>query len=253
MSHLPTNAFDGCNDVKKTVNGVIYIDSWAVGYTDGITSVTLRDGTYGIAQNAFSKCDTLVSVTLPEELAYIEVSAFYECTALEEINLPESVVYIGSYAFSCCTSLTEITLPDGINAIEEWTFYKCTELSSVNIPESVRSIGRYAFEYCSALTEISLPDGITSLEYGCFRYTGITDLFLPKSLESIENDLCFGHVSGVRHVYFQGTKAQFESKFKEILGSYNTPSVCYYSENMPTDTSNVYWHYVNGEPEIWAV
>ena len=48
-------------------------------------SITLKDGTQGIAGNAFSGCSDLVSITIPNSVTSIGSYAFYNCSGLSTI------------------------------------------------------------------------------------------------------------------------------------------------------------------------
>lgn len=64
--------------------------------------VTIKDGTLGIADSAFSRCSGLTS-----------------------INIPYSVISIGKSAFSGCTGLTSMTIPNSVKSIGDKAFYGC--------------------------------------------------------------------------------------------------------------------------------
>ena len=83
------------------VGGVAYVDNW-VFYSDefNLSEVSIREGTIGIARNAFSHRSSLTSLTLPSTLRYIGNQAFYSCSNLTSITIPSSVVLIENQAFA---------------------------------------------------------------------------------------------------------------------------------------------------------
>ena len=91
----------------------------------------VKEGTKGIAANAFSGCSSLTGVTIPD-----------------------GVTSIGERSFNGCSSLTDIIIPDSVTSIGESAFYGCSGLTSVNIPDGVTSIGNYAFYDCSGLSYV---------------------------------------------------------------------------------------------------
>ena len=88
VTSIGVDAFDGCDKLVQKENGVHYVGKWAVGCDSGITAITLRSDTIGVAEDAFS----------------------YE-SSLKSIYIPASVKYIGNNAFeNSNTSLTTVTV-----------------------------------------------------------------------------------------------------------------------------------------------
>ena len=72
------------------------------------TSIVLKEGTKGIAGNAFGGCSGLTNVTIPNSGTSIGDGAFEHCTGLTSVTIPNSVTSIGNYAFNGCSGLTRI-------------------------------------------------------------------------------------------------------------------------------------------------
>lgn len=114
------NALSGTAWYDNQPDGVVYAGKVAYTYKcEGeikggvlpeITEIVLKDGTKGIADDAFARCWKLTSVTIPN-----------------------GVISIGEYAF---------VTPSG--ALPNFQ----SELTSVTIPDSVTIIENYAFGYC---------------------------------------------------------------------------------------------------------
>ncbi len=125
VTSIGYNAFNGTAWYENQPDGVVYAGKMAYTYKGTMpegTSITLKEGTKGIASYAF-----------------------YNCTGLTSVTIPESVTTIGGGAFSACTGLTSVTIPEGVTSIGDYAFSGCTGLTSVTIPESVTSIGGAAF------------------------------------------------------------------------------------------------------------
>lgn len=139
-------------------DGVIYVGRWVVGFAESLAGeITLKDGTYGIANYAFYNCDAMTSVKLPSTVATIGRAAFYDCSAL-----------------------TSVELPDTLERIEDYTFFHCDYLQLRKLPVSLKSIGRSAFYMCAS----RFPAGEESTEAD--RMEGTEDtLVIPESVESI--------------------------------------------------------------------
>ena len=129
------------------------------------TSITLTDGTLGIADYAF-----------------------YGCSGLRSVTIPNSVVSIGDWAFAECYSLGRITIGNGVKTIGNSVFFEDDVLESVDIPNSVTSIGDYAFAYCENLHRVSIGSGVTAI--------GAKAFYTSNSLYSdmLTRIICYGTV-----------------------------------------------------------
>ena len=128
-------AFSNTAWYNNQPDGLVYAGKVAYRYKGTMpnnTSIVLKEGTPGIASNAFSDCNELTSVTIPD-----------------------SVTNIGDGAFSNCTKLTSITIGNGVKSIGGAAFKSCTALTSISIPNSVTSFEYYAFGWCNGLTSIT--------------------------------------------------------------------------------------------------
>ena len=157
-------------------DGVVYIDNWIINYKGDMpenTEIVIKNGTRGIAGNAFENCTSLTCVTIPDSVTSIENFAFKDCTSLTSVTIPGSVTSIGEGAFNGCTSLTSVTIGNGVTSIGDSAFYDCTSLTSVTIPDSVTSIGWYAFYICTSLASVTIHDSVTSIGSYAFYDTAI--------------------------------------------------------------------------------
>lgn len=102
------SAFVRCSNLIQVENGVSYVDRWVVDCYISVETVILRENTIGIADYAFSLCDSLASITIPDGVTSIGNYAFEYCESLASITIPNSVAEIGSFAFEWCDRLTSI-------------------------------------------------------------------------------------------------------------------------------------------------
>lgn len=107
---------------------------------------------------------------------------FLNASELETVNIPVTATYIGYQAFRNCTSLKSITVSNGVQTIDSTAFNGCTALEEVNLGIAVTSIGKAAFQNCTSLTKVTLPKQLQSLGDGAFKDSGLTYVFIPKSL-----------------------------------------------------------------------
>lgn len=135
VTSIGLGAFSNTAWYNNQPDGLVYAGKVAYRYKGTMpnnTSIVLKEGTPGIASNAFSDCNELTSVTIPD-----------------------SVTNIGDGAFSNCTKLTSITIGNGVKSIGGAAFKSCTALTSISIPNSVTSFEYYAFGWCNGLTSIT--------------------------------------------------------------------------------------------------
>lgn len=75
----------------------------------------------------------------------------------------------------------------------------------------VTTIGSSAFKDCENLTEVVIPDGVTKIEHDAFRSCSkLKKITIPNSVSSIGDD-AFCNCSNLFDIYFNGTKAEWNS------------------------------------------
>lgn len=197
ITEIAQGAFDGCNALIKSEGGIKYVDGWVIGADENATEITVKDGTRGIAREAFIGMTSLKSAVIPNSVKHIGARAFFRCSSLESITLPfvgksaltknsthfgyifgafnkeqnpeyvpDSLINvnvtsddeISDYAFSECAKIKTVTLPNTLKSIGANAFADCTALSGIVIPDTVSEIGDKAFYKCSALTSVKLPE-----------------------------------------------------------------------------------------------
>ncbi len=206
VTSIGSSAFYNTAWLNNQPDGLVYAGKVAYEYKGNCpSSITIKEGTVGIADSAFGFCRGLTSVTIPDSVTSIGDGAFSCCTGITSIIIPNSVTSIGERAFSYCTGMTSIiveeenqyyssedgilfnksqteivcysagktgdyVIPSKTASISSGAFYGCTGLTSVTIPDSVTSIGRWAFYGCSVLASITIPDSVTSIgEYAFYN------------------------------------------------------------------------------------
>lgn len=198
VTHIDHFAFSSCNKINFTlpdslvfvgssafplgmhserIDGCIYVGNWLIsGYSGTNTTVTVREGTVGIAENAFNSYsnDSFTTIMLPASLKYICEYAFSEHFMLENIVFAENskLEYIGPDAFNRCYNLKELVLPDSVTYIGGYAFYKCTSLERVKLSYNLEYIGYSCFAECTALNSISWN---TPYDWDCVYYATVNE------------------------------------------------------------------------------
>lgn len=216
------------------------------------TTITVKEGTVGIADRAFCRFETdyedfvnLVGVNIPDSVTWIGDEAFYHATDLQEIKLPKNLTELGYASFDGCASLKEITIPKGVKMLPSYIFYGCNGLS-------VR------FEENSQLNTIC-DDSIS----------GTNIYYLPEGIQYIFDDLGVNNSRAIVLVTSMNELRAVKSSWsvRVLVPTYadvgwttraESSVLYYYSDKKPavkTDTGEyigTYWHYdENGKPVKW--
>lgn len=127
------------------------------------------------------------------------------------------------------------------------------EITSVVIPSSVKKICTQAFMGCAKLEKIELSEGLEYIGENAFmNCPKVTSIVIPKSVKTICDNI-FASSANLTKVYYAGTAEEF-GQIELYTSNYQFLTVAtryYYSESQPTDTTNKYWHYVNGVVTEW--
>lgn len=222
---VPAGVFDGCDNAFEIENGIKYVDGWAIAPADKeINVATLKNGTRGIADEAFYGCAGLVKITVPAGVKYIGDGSFVGC-AITKAELPEGVKRIGASAFAG-SSLTEISIPDSVENIGELAFEGCPDELSVvenglvyvddwfvqvdyarrtpsaefTIKDGTRGIADRVFERSTYITNILIPDSVKYIGDLTFYYcTNLSEINLGNGVKKI-GDAAFAGCSALKSV-----------------------------------------------------
>lgn len=206
------------NKSNEENNGFIYIDNWFVELSEDlkkqvtrITAEMIKDGTVGIADQAFLNSPVLEEIEFNPSIKYIGSYAVYKCprlysvntavegnvletinegafasnSVLEEVYFSENLKILGSAAFADNPKIASIDIANTkITEIGDLCFANCTDLLTLSLGETLLKIGRYAFYGCTALEnknlgeegsldETLIPSSVEAIGTYAFKDTGL--------------------------------------------------------------------------------
>ena len=136
VTSIGSRAFEGTTWYENQPEGLVYAGKVAYKYKGEMpenTTIDFREGTLGIAGDAFNGCTGLSSITIPESVTNIGIQAFYQCSSLSAIRIPNKVTEISYMTFCGCENLKTVILPENVKTIENCAFLYCNSLSSVKV------------------------------------------------------------------------------------------------------------------------
>lgn len=112
---------------NNQADGIVYLNNWLIGYKGDKPSgtISIMEGTRGIASCAFESCNEITSVIIPNSTTIICNGAFRWCSSLTSVTMSNNVTSIGNSAFYDCSSLTTIVLPNSLTFIGGYAFAGC--------------------------------------------------------------------------------------------------------------------------------
>ena len=227
VTRIGSDAFYGTALLNNQVSSEKYVDTWFISCDNNVRSITIKNGTTGIADSTFYECTSLTSVTIPHSVTSIGNDAFSGCASLTSIEIPDSVKSIGNSAFSGCSSLTSITIQGSVTSIGDYAFYGCRNLKNITIPDSVTSIGSSAFSDCSKLRSITIPNSVTSIGNSAFEdCTSLTSITIPDGVTSI-GDSAFYNCTSLTAIDVKAGNLNYTSVNGVLFNNEKTELICY--------------------------
>ena len=185
VTSIGSSAFYGTAWYNNQPYGILYLDNCCLGYKEDkpTGSLSLKDDTRLIGNEAFDNCDGLTSVTIPNSVTTIGSDAFYACTGLTSVNISDLSAWckieFGRYTANPLyyanklnlngTEIKDLVIPNDITEIKDYTFYDYEGLTSVTIPNSVTSIGNNAFVGCGLrliMSHCTIPPACDGAVFG---------------------------------------------------------------------------------------
>lgn len=184
IASIAPNAFYGTAWDSNLTGGEVYLGKTLYKYAGGMytdTEISVKEGTLGIAGNAFNGMDKLVKVTLPAGLTNIGEYAFGGAqtgTGLTEITFPDSVTEIGANAFRNAKSLAKVTLGANVAYIGDNAFGG-TAVSDLTYGANAEFGAQGPFRGLTAAATVTLGDNVTAFPSKLFEeWTGLASVSL---------------------------------------------------------------------------
>ncbi|MDE7380365.1 MAG: leucine-rich repeat protein, partial [Clostridia bacterium] len=210
ITYIGIDAFAECNKLFYIENGIYYVDNWVILCSGNVKQPIIRQGTRGIASEAFGDTfgrSSITDIIIPNGVERICYCAFYCCKNLESVIIPDSVKYIGDEAFEECENLENIILPNsaaeisgsalysceklhrrenGITYIEKWVADCDENATACIIKKGTKGIIDAAFAHRESLKSVIIPNGVKSIgENAFYKCFSLSDLIIPDSVEYI--------------------------------------------------------------------
>ncbi len=239
-------AFNTCVTLESVTmpSTVTHIGGVAFALCTSLKSVGIPAGLVHIGSGAFDGCQALTSIDLPSSLKSIGDGAFMNCSAIaSHITIPNGITCIEQNTFYGCWSISGVTIPNSVTTINAAAFYNCVGIQSISIPNSVITIGNDAFgacfptsiqvesgnpnydsrNNCNALIHTAtnrlikgcantvIPNTVTTIANNAFYGVTPINLFIPKSVETIESG-AFDYANKVESIKVESGNPNYDSR-----------------------------------------
>ncbi len=189
---------------------------------------------------------------------------------IKTVVIEEGVTNIGVQAFCSWNkhvpAINRVILPSTVHTVGVMAFTGCKELKAFDF-SNIKEVGDHSFAG-SGITNLVIPDGLQAAAYAFFSCP-LSSVTLPENLNYIgkSTSLFIEAVTENTHVYYQGTKAQWDEYCKKNphpcgFGLDNRPPfpIMHYKDSTsqpdkPTvgGFTDVYAGEYYAEPVKWAV
>lgn len=215
VTQVGANLFEGTPYDSTLTGELVYINSILYRCQSDAVTVSIRQGTTVIAEEAFINRVNLAAIVVPDGVSYIGSNAFKNCSALSQIEIPKSVrdivanafdgtkwyedrkhemIYINDLLYRVPTEIiVQSEQPTGSlsdkDAAELAKLGVATQIipyTDVIVQGETTTICTLAFAN-TPVQKVQLPSTLTTIRYGAFQNcTALKQITLPKSMTFIE-------------------------------------------------------------------
>lgn len=215
VTQVGANLFEGTPYDSTLTGELVYINSILYRCQSDAVTVSIRQGTTVIAEEAFINRVNLAAIVVPDGVSYIGSNAFKNCSALSQIEIPKSVrdivanafdgtkwyedrkhemIYINDLLYRVPAEIiVQSEQPTGSlrdkDAAELAKSGVATQLvpyTDVIVQGGTTTICTLAFAN-TPVQKVQLPSTLTTIRYGAFQNcTALKQITLPESMTFIE-------------------------------------------------------------------
>ena len=206
LTKIGNKAFTGCAGVSIADGHPKYdsrggcnaiIDTEKNELVAGFSTSTIPEGVTKIGSDAFMGSTGLTSIDIPSTVTEIDYDAFKGCTGLKSIFIPKTVTEINR-AFTCCPNLESIVVEDGNPN------YDSREGCNAIIGKEYNSLE-------AACKNTIIPASVKSVESDAFTGSGVTAIFIPKTVTS-NNSFSFEGCYDLTSIVVEEGHPKFDSR-----------------------------------------
>ena len=215
VTQVGANLFEGTPYDSTLTGELVYINSILYRCQSDAVTVSIRQGTTVIAEEAFINRVNLAAIVVPDGVSYIGSNAFKNCSALSQIEIPKSVrdivanafdgtkwyedrkhemIYINDLLYRVPAEIIvqseqptgSLSDKDAAELAKSGVATQIVQNTNVIVKEDITTICTLAFANTPVQT-VQLPSTLTTIRYGAFQNcTALKQITLPESMTFIE-------------------------------------------------------------------
>ena len=241
VTQVGANLFEGTPYDSTLTGELVYINSILYRCQSDAVTVSIRQGTTVIAEEAFINRVNLAAIVVPDGISYIGSNAFKNCSALSQIEIPKSVrdivanafdgtkwyedrkhemIYINDLLYRVPAEIIvqseqptgSLSDKDAAELAKSGVATQIVPNTNVIVKEDITTICTLAFANTPVQT-VQLPSTLTTIRYGAFQNcTALKQITLPESMTFIEggafqNCSALSSISVPQNVTYLGASA----------------------------------------------
>ena len=215
VTQVGANLFEGTPYDSTLTGELVYINSILYRCQSDAVTVSIRQGTTVIAEEAFINRVNLAAIVVPDGVSYIGSNAFKNCSALSQIEIPKSVrdivanafdgtkwyedrkhemIYINDLLYRVPSEIIvqseqptgSLSDKDAAELAKSGVATQIIPYTDVIVQGETTTICTLAFAN-TPVQKVQLPSTLTTIHYGAFQNcTALKQITLPESMTFIE-------------------------------------------------------------------
>ena len=215
VTQVGANLFEGTPYDSTLTGELVYINSILYRCQSDAVTVSIRQGTTVIAEEAFINRVNLAAIVVPDGVSYIGSNAFKNCSALRQIEIPKSVrdivanafdgtkwyedrkhemIYINDLLYRVPAEIIvqseqptgSLRDKDAAELAKSGVATQIIPYTDVIVQGETTTICTLAFAN-TPVQKVQLPSTLTTIHYGAFQNcTALKQITLPESMTFIE-------------------------------------------------------------------